>query len=100
MDAVLRCNNAMRLTARQLRGECRTAEFELEETFMGFKVVWDDGDEDDEVFETEQEAEAHAANEIDNYHAGAEVLHLSNPGDYDEDDPDDDPGYEVVEVDN
>ena len=29
---------------------------------------------------------------------GAEILHLSNPGDYDEDDYDDD--YEIVEVDD
>lgn len=67
---------------------------------MGFKVEWEDGDEDDEVFDTYEEAEAHALQSIGNYHAGADVLHLSNPGDYPEDDEDDDPEYEIVEVDD
>lgn len=67
---------------------------------MGFKVSWvGEGmaDDDDEVFETEAEAEAHALNQINNFHAGAEVLHMSNPGDYPEDD-DEDPEYEIIEV--
>ncbi|RXZ72958.1 hypothetical protein [Agromyces albus] len=67
---------------------------------MGFKVEWEDGDEDDEVFDTYEEAEAHALEGVSNYHAGGEVLHLSNPGDYPEDDDDDDPEYEIVEVDD
>ena len=55
-------------------------------------------DDDDEVFDTEAEAEAHASVQISNLHTGAEVLHLSNPGDYPEGD-DEDLEYEIVEVD-
>ncbi len=65
---------------------------------MGFKVEWaDDIDDEDEVFDTEEEAERYALVVISNYHAGAAVLHLSNPGDYPEGD-DEDPEYEIVEV--
>lgn len=66
---------------------------------MAYKIDWeDDGMDDDEVFETEAEAEAYVLVQISNYHAGGEVLHLSNPGDYPEGD-DDDPRYEIIEVD-
>lgn len=64
---------------------------------MGFKVQWGDDFDDDEVFDTEEEAEQHALVVISNIHTGAEVLHLSNPGDYPEDDGVD-PDYEIVEV--
>lgn len=66
---------------------------------MGYKVQWadDDFDDEDPTFATETEAEAYAADQINNYHVGGEVLHLSNPGDYPEGD-DDDPEYEVIEV--
>lgn len=71
----------------------------IERSNMGYKVVFEDWDEDDdEVFETEAEAEAYALVQISNYHTGAEVLHMSNPGDYPPDDEDDDPEYEIVEV--
>lgn len=70
---------------------------------MGFKVVmnYSDGsvEEEDDVFDTEAEAEAHGQNQVDNYHAGGEVLHLSNPGDYPLD-GDDDVDFEVIEVDD
>ena len=68
---------------------------------MGYKVSWEDqgmADDDDEVFDTEAEAEAYASVQISNLHTGAEVLHLSNPGDYPEGD-DEDLEYEIVEVD-
>lgn len=66
---------------------------------MAYKISWeDDGLDDDEVFETEAEAEAYALVQIGNYHQGAEDLHNSNPGDYPEDD-DEDPEYEIVEID-
>lgn len=67
---------------------------------MGFKVSWedDDMDDDDPVFETWAEADQYALDQIGNVHTGAEVLHLSNPGDYAEGD-DADPEYEIVEVD-
>lgn len=68
---------------------------------MGFKVSWEDegmSDDDDDVFETRAEAEAHALIQVDNFHSGAEVLHMSNPGDYPDDD-DEDPQFKIVEVD-
>lgn len=67
-----------------------------------FKVVTigSDGsrEEDDESFETEAEAQAHVENLCDGYTEGAEILHLSNPGDYP--DPDDELDFEVIEVDD
>ena len=67
-----------------------------------FKVVTigSDGtrEDDDEVFETEAEAEQHGQQMCSDYSQGAEVLHLHNPGDYP--DPDDEIDYEVIEVDD
>lgn len=60
-----------------------------------FKVALD-GEFEDEVFDTEEEAEEYALYLSSCAREGAEILHLSNPGDYDEDDCDDD--YEVVQV--
>ncbi|MDQ1138435.1 hypothetical protein QE410_003234 [Microbacterium sp. SORGH_AS 1204] len=67
---------------------------------MGFKVQWaDDGfDDEDAIFETEAQAEAYAADQLNNFRTGAEVLHLSNPGDYPQD-GEEDPEYAIVEVD-
>ncbi len=64
---------------------------------MSFKLHWPNGMDDDELFDTMEEAEQHALMQISNYNAGGEVLHLSNPGDYPETD-DDDPEYEITEV--
>lgn len=67
-----------------------------------FKVIFyfPDGtvEESEEIFDTEAEAEEFGGSECGAYAVGAEVLHLSNPGDYplDEDDVLD---FEVVEVD-
>jgi hypothetical protein len=67
-----------------------------------YKVVMNfpDGttDEEDEVFDTEAEARAYGLNQYNNYMTGAEVLHLSNPGDYPliEDDRVD---FDLIEVD-
>jgi len=51
-----------------------------------FKVVmtYSDGteDEQDEVFETEAEAEDHGQYMCSCFSTGGEILHLSNPGDY------------------
>lgn len=67
-----------------------------------FKVTmkYPDGtsEEDDEVFESESEATEYALDQINNYETGAEVLHLSNPGDYPPPDDDDTPDFEVKEV--
>lgn len=63
-------------------------------------MVLPDGtkEQDDEVFETEAEAVAHGEEQCSNYMAGAEVLHMSNPGDYPLSE-DDDVDFEVIEVD-
>ncbi|WP_344068003.1 hypothetical protein [Nostocoides vanveenii] len=66
-----------------------------------FKVVmqYPDGtsEDEDELFETEAEAEAYGLEQCNNYVVGGEVLHLSNPGDYPLND--DEVDFEVVEVD-
>lgn len=68
---------------------------------MSFKVVmtYSDGDREelDEVFETESEAEAFGLEQVSNFDAGGEVLHLSNPGDYPAPDEGVQADYEVVE---
>lgn len=65
-----------------------------------YKVVmhYSDGtsEEEDEVFETEAEANDYALEQLSNIETGAEVLHLSNPGDYPLEDDDSD--FEVIEV--
>jgi hypothetical protein len=67
-----------------------------------YKVVmnYSDGtsEEDDEIFESESEANDYGLVQLSNMHTGAEVLHMSNPGDYplEEDDSD----FEVIEVDD
>jgi hypothetical protein len=68
-----------------------------------FKVVinYPDGtkEEDDEVFETEEEAEAHGLEQCSHYVAGGEVLHMSNAGDYPLRQDDDDVDFDVMKVD-
>ena len=51
---------------------------------------------EDEIFDNEEDAEEYATYLSGCAKLGAEILHMSNPGDYDEDDYDDD--YQVVEV--
>lgn len=65
-----------------------------------FKIIFND-EEQDEVFNTEEEAEEYALYLSSCSRKGSEILHMSNPGDYDYDeDTYEDPEYEVVEVDN
>lgn len=63
--------------------------------------IFEDGfeDEENECFETEEEAQEYM-NEINhNIRTGAEVLHMSNPGDYPFDEDEDyDVDYEIVEI--
>lgn len=59
--------------------------------------VENDGEYEDEVFDTREEAEEYAAYLSSCAETGAEILNLSNPGDYGTDDYNDD--YRVVEVD-
>lgn len=67
-----------------------------------FKLkIFEDGfDEyEDEVFETEAEAQECMDTIMSDCRAGAEVLNMSNPGDYPYDEDDDfDIGYEIVEI--
>lgn len=62
-----------------------------------YKVLID-GEEQDEVFETEAEAEEYALYLLSCSRLGAETLHLSNLGDYDYDESlYESPDYEIVE---
>lgn len=58
--------------------------------------VWFNDEEMDAVFDTEEDAEEYALYLCSCTQEGAGILHMSNPGDYDEDDYDTD--YEIVEV--
>jgi len=61
-------------------------------------MKYSDGTEelDDEVFDTEKEAEDYGCYLIGCCREGAEIMNLSNPGDYPLDDYED-PDFEVVE---
>lgn len=61
-----------------------------------YKVLFND-ELEDEVFDAQEEAEEHALYLVSCTKLGAEILHMSNPGDYDEDDYEAD--YEIIEVD-
>lgn len=67
-----------------------------------FKVVmsYPDGttEEDDEIFNTEAEANEYGLYLCSCYESGGEILHKSNPGDYPFDDGGQ-PDFEVIEVD-
>jgi hypothetical protein len=67
-----------------------------------FKVVmsYPDGskEEDDEVFETESEADDYGLYLCSCYKTGGEILNMSNPGDYPLD-VDGEVDFEVIEVD-
>lgn len=65
-----------------------------------YKIIFD-GEEQDEVFSTEDAAEEYALYLRSCSREGAEILHMSNPGDYDYDeDSFEAPDYEIVEVDD
>ena len=61
-----------------------------------YKIIFE-GEEQDEVFDTYEEAQDHALYLASCYHRGGEILELSNPGDYPYD-PEDEPDYEIIEV--
>ena len=64
----------------------------------GYKVIID-GEEEDEIFDSEESAEEYAMYLCSCAREGAEVLNYSNPGDYDYDEDDfEDPEYEIIEV--
>ena len=64
------------------------------------EMLYSDGttEELDETFKTELEANEYGCYMISCLHEGAEILHMSNPGDYPLDENTDD-NFEVVEVD-
>ena len=63
-----------------------------------YKVIFD-GEEEDEIFNSEKEAEEYALYLCSCTNSGAEILHMSNPGDYDYDeDSFEDPDYEIIEI--
>ena len=65
-----------------------------------YKIIFD-GEEQDEVFSSAKAAEEYALYLCSCTRQGAEILHMSNPGDYDYDEDDfEDPEYEIVEEDD
>ena len=63
-----------------------------------YKIIFD-GEEMDDIFDREEDAEEHALYLCSCAREGAEILHMSNPGDYDYDeDTYEDPEYEIVEI--
>lgn len=67
-----------------------------------FKVYWPEDDEyEDPVFDSYEEAEEMAVYCQGCSRLGAEMFHLSNPGDYPYDEDEfEPPEYEIVEVDD
>lgn len=69
---------------------------------MKYKVVmhYSDGtdEEEDELYDSEEQAEEAGNYSCSCYREGREILNLSNPGDYPLDD-DDDCDFDVIEVD-
>ncbi len=60
-----------------------------------YKIIFN-GEEQDEVFSTYDEAEDYAHDQVGAYHEGGETLEWSNPGDYPYA-PDEEPDSEIVE---
>ena len=56
-------------------------------------------EEEEDIFDTEDDAEEYALYLISCGKEGAEIINLSNPGDYDLDDYDE-PDFEIVEFDD
>lgn len=67
-----------------------------------YKIIlnYPDGtdEEQDEVFDTEEEAVEYAGYLCGCYHEGAEILNMSNSGDYPLDEDEDDIEYEIIEI--
>ena len=67
-----------------------------ESEVVKYKIIFE-GEEQDEIFDTEQAAEDYALYLCACCEQGAEDLHMNNPGDY-EDEECDEPEYEIIEV--
>ena len=64
---------------------------------MKYRIIFD-GEMQDEIFDTEEDAEEYALYLQSCERTGAETLHWSNPGDYDYDENEFEPSdYEIVE---
>ena len=63
-----------------------------------YKIILDDEEQDD-VFDSYDEAEQYALYLRSGSRLGAEILHMSNPGDYDYDEEEFiEPEYEIIEI--
>ncbi len=63
-----------------------------------YKIIFD-GMEEDDIFDTEEQAEDYALYLCSCHRLGAETLHMSNPGDYDYDEDEYEcPEYEIIEI--
>ena len=63
-----------------------------------YKIIFD-GEEQNEEFFTEEAAEEYALYLCSCHREGSEILHMSNPGDYDYDEDEyESPDYEIIEV--
>lgn len=63
-----------------------------------YRIIFN-GEEDDEIFDTYEEAEEKALYYCSCDRLGAETLHMSNPGDYDyNDEMYESPEYEIIEI--
>ena len=66
-----------------------------------YKIIIDGEEWDDDIFDSEEEADEYAQYLQSCARTGAETLHMSNPGDYDYDNDDFEyPDYEIVEIDD
>ena len=64
------------------------------------KIIFD-GEEQDEIFNSEEDAEEYVLYLCSCTREGAKILHMSNPGDYDYDEDEfEDPDYEIIEIDD
>ncbi len=62
-----------------------------------YKIIFDN-EEQDEVFDSEEEAEDYALYLISCTKQGAEIMNMSNPGDYEFNEENwEDPTYEIIE---
>lgn len=65
-----------------------------------YKIIID-GEEEDEIFNTYEEAKEQAIYLCGCARQGAEILNMSNPGDYEYDDETwESPEYEILEIDD
>ena len=63
-----------------------------------YKIILED-EEQDEIFNSQEDAEEYALYLLSCSRLGAEILHMSNPGDYEYDEDEwENPEYEIIEI--